>query len=427
MKAGKRMRLVPVVSGAMTNVFSFETFFALFMFAGSFKSDARFSVGPINLTFLFLMVTIAWFIILMAKRRIRITWTSAALLMSWVAIITFSLSGLTWTPSVSYGKTKLALMATLGTWSLCVGTFCIGPDRKRVVRFLSAALVLSIWMSFETAIAFFFSGLRGNLNILGTNYLSIGRVIGIGATAALWLLVYHARSSPVKAVLFVIFCFQMMALSVLGGRGPLLSAAFTVLLTWYLTIEMRSDFRLKRVVRTRVFFFLVIGVFLFVVFLPQAQGILRTVSRLSAIIGAGENSSVGMRKSLYLTALRLWLAHPLLGCGIGSFPVLAGLGDIRAYPHNIILELLIELGLVGLVLFGLLACIPMYALLQRRRLRRESVVVVVWLLFVYMMLNAMVSGDLTDNRFLFFVIGLAAGVAFNRLKPSPTHAQPRGV
>lgn len=67
-------------------------------------------------------------------------------------------------------------------------------------------------------------------------------------------------------------------------------------------------------------------------------------------------AAFGMRVELWKNAWGLFLAHPLLGTGLGTFGELyqqVGLpmGTGALYPHNILLQLMVETGLVGLGLF----------------------------------------------------------------------------
>lgn len=94
--------------------------------------------------------------------------------------------------------------------------------------------------------------------------------------------------------------------------------------------------------------------------------------------------------------------NPVLGKGIGSFSINYRGEDIRDYPHNIILETASELGIVGLsVLFLLL----LYGILNAYK-NDNLLCYSVFLCFVFMFLNANVSGDFNDNRLLFTFLAL---------------------
>jgi O-antigen ligase len=118
--------------------------------------------------------------------------------------------------------------------------------------------------------------------------------------------------------------------------------------------------------------------------------------------------SAAVRLDFYTAAVHLWATSPVFGHGIGSWPVLAGYGDQRAYPHNILLEIAVELGLVGLVLFVGLLAFALRALGPWHLVRQDPIRVLILMLFASMFINALVSGDLSYNRPLFAVLGLMA-------------------
>jgi O-antigen ligase len=104
--------------------------------------------------------------------------------------------------------------------------------------------------------------------------------------------------------------------------------------------------------------------------LPTLEG-LRTITRLEDIMRSGDDST--MRGYLFSVAVRLFLtdwATVAFGAGIGEYDRTVGVvegccGTGAWYPHNILLELLAEYGLVGTALY----LAPMIMLLAAR-LRR---------------------------------------------------------
>jgi hypothetical protein len=104
---------------------------------------------------------------------------------------------------------------------------------------------------------------------------------------------------------------------------------------------------------------------------------------------------------MYATALGLTLQNPF-GLGLGGFERYALL-DLR-YPHNMLLEVGCEMG--WLPLLGLLILIAASLVCMVRVLRREYSWQTLFLATVLLnsLLNAMVSGDLNDNRLFFATV-----------------------
>jgi len=141
------------------------------------------------------------------------------------------------------------------------------------------------------------------------------------------------------------------------------------------------------------------------VFIAKEENLPWTVHRLLNV-SIEPNRSLGVRVDLWEMAWEVWRAKPVIGGGLGILAALRGTPDVRCYPHNLVLELLSELGLLGAFLFGMLVIVAVKALGPVDVLGRDPWRMLVAMLFANAMLNALVSGDIPDNRFLFAVLGL---------------------
>lgn len=93
---------------------------------------------------------------------------------------------------------------------------------------------------------------------------------------------------------------------------------------------------------------------------PSAQStLLKKESETTALLKSGDpGGTAGMRLTYYKAALVGFVEKPLLGWGVGAWPIYYGGTDRRAYPHNIILETAFEQGMLGLIaLFLFLAAL----------------------------------------------------------------------
>jgi O-antigen ligase len=129
-----------------------------------------------------------------------------------------------------------------------------------------------------------------------------------------------------------------------------------------------------------------------------------TIKRLALLFGSlGDSANV--RLQMYGDAMDIWAQHPLFGAGIGAWPVLAGWGDHRMYPHNMILEVLSEFGLTGFLLWVAPFLYALWRFCQDSDPRHNPWALLVLMLLTNAFINAMVTGDLTDNRVLFAFLG----------------------
>jgi hypothetical protein len=79
---------------------------------------------------------------------------------------------------------------------------------------------------------------------------------------------------------------------------------------------------------------------------------------------------------------------------------------VQVYPHNISVEVLVELGLVGLLLLWLIIAHCLRCLGPLRSIRGDPVRIFLLAMFVAQFIIAHVSGDLHENRGLFVMLGL---------------------
>jgi O-antigen ligase len=107
------------------------------------------------------------------------------------------------------------------------------------------------------------------------------------------------------------------------------------------------------------------------------------------------DTSAGARVTFFGVAISLFEERPLLGTGTAGFEASSHryLGYVAPYPHNAVLQFAAEYGLVGLAIFAGLT-FPAVT----RRLGSEKAHGATRILFLFFLLNAMVSGDIFSDR-----------------------------
>tara|TARA_X000000368_G_scaffold162289_1_gene127929 strand:+ start:28332 stop:29489 length:1158 start_codon:yes stop_codon:yes gene_type:complete len=149
---------------------------------------------------------------------------------------------------------------------------------------------------------------------------------------------YSKKSKFITFIFFSIFCFTFILLLTIGARGALIGGVIGLL---YLLKNI--DF--KNILIVMSFTILVLTPIIFF-----NQDTLLTVSRISTLF-YGDDSE---RIYLFTNAIDLWSQNiftVLFGGGVKSFPVFIGNNNLGYYPHNIFLEVLSELGIVGFFIF----------------------------------------------------------------------------
>ncbi len=114
---------------------------------------------------------------------------------------------------------------------------------------------------------------------------------------------------------------------------------------------------------------------------------------------AARTSGGESRLRLYGLAVSLFEERPILGVGTSGFQALSPrtLGPLEAdaYPHNALFQFGAEYGLVGVALFVTIVLLGL-----TRKLPSGSALSTLRIVFLFFLLNAMVSGNILDDRTL---------------------------
>lgn len=191
------------------------------------------------------------------------------------------------------------------------------------------------------------AGSLGNPNLLG-GFSSAVLPLGVAA-----LLIWKRPGKTLRYLLTALFAAGSVAAVIASGtRGSLLGLAggAVFIAIWYLRKSGGSGKRLLTAV-------LILGAVLAAAALPMS-------SRLSELDpGAEEQGTLQVRKLIWSGALAVFAESPLIGHGPGSFQILypehrdpeysiLGVSHNTLHAHCEYLEILVDLGLLGLVLWG---------------------------------------------------------------------------
>ncbi|WP_255167389.1 O-antigen ligase family protein [Natrononativus amylolyticus] len=229
---------------------------------------------------------------------------------------------------------------------------------------------------------------------LNVNYILISRVLGVGVLVFTYLC-FQASERWRQLLYGFLSLFSFGAMLQTGGRGPLI-ALLGALFVYGGWLALRSDWTISPKQ-------LVASVAVGAVGAGSAAWVFRdsrTIERLTSLLTWSEEQSASSRVDYFVSSIQYWADRPILGHGLGEFPLLYYGEDIRYYPHNVVLEIAVEAGIVGTALFlglvGYVVAVSLSAETDRPLLHGLAVS-----FFVYVFANAMVTGDLSTNRILF--------------------------
>ena len=321
-----------------------------------------------------------------------------------------------YTVSPDYGFRKILRFNTFAITMFMTPLLIIKTpaDSKRLLSYFYFLLVIIIgimlfqfiyflkWGDFAIVLAYW-----NRISIPGANPIQVSRYLAIGAAMMIALLIRNKPSQSLHhfAILFVI----LLSIILSGSRGPLVSIIIGSIVYAILYERKHSS---------RIFGYgiLAIGtIIILLILLPESlTQRFFDISQGSVIItqqGVQRISTIATRFEFWSMSLQAWFSSItsfFIGLGAGGFSSLFIWRDWHWYPHNLIFEIIAELGMVGLVI-GVLFIIKTYQIInkgiQRGSFTDHSSLWVAGT--VVMFIAAQFSGDINDNRILWMFIGIS--------------------
>jgi O-antigen ligase len=320
-------------------------------------------------------------------------------------------------PCPIYAQRKYVLWLVNGVLLLATGYLWVDkPQRiEKILRFamIWIALVLAFWLAHPNAVANLDTMhviLRGEFSQVTS--CSFCRSVILAAMVCVVSLGLGAFKGP-AALLPAGFVPVLLYLSLQSGsRGAVLSFAVAV-----------SVFLITSLSRRRLLLLAAgMPVMAALLFAPAtATNSVAGIIESGLLQGDVRDGSVGEHFAAWGLSIAAAIRHPL-GIGFGGYPRLAGYGDEPLYPHNAVLEVWAESGLVGLVLFACLIVTPFLSLGRKQFTDKH---IVAWeSLFLVTFLFAMTYLGLEGTNPYWLFLGVLWSIRENR-QSSPAAVRPR--
>lgn len=374
---------------------------------------------PVDLTVLLAIPTAAvgggWLVL----NRYRLERRQVVALVLWFALAALVMLGVLWAPDRVLALRSTAYFGLLATLPV-LAAFPVAADLSRVRTFLLVFVIAGAIMVIIATVALF-TGSLGGQYLIGANRLSVARGVLFVPLIGVPLLAWH-RFGPPEWLLAALASLAMFVAVATASRAA--SIGFVLLSTALVVGTLiRSKHKGRVLGRAGI---LVAGTLVAFVALsgllpegsPARFGLL--VDVIAQVFDGGEpgiggqsgsgdvgellgpdeleepvgGSSVAQRGTLYRLAWFTFLDYPLLGAGTSGFQVVAG----YEYPHNLVLHVASEFGLVGLAVLGAMGGL---AVLGWRP--DSNVSVALGVLLAFLLLNAMFSNGIYENRVLWGV------------------------
>lgn len=253
-----------------------------------------------------------------------------------------------------------------------------------VVLLFSISCILFIISIFYVNI--FLSGRSG---VLGGGPIILSRWLCFGAICLLFL--------PYKIKFRVLFSLLFLGMAMMtGSRGPIVSIILVILI--YFMLNFKKLFRR---------FMIILSIFIALVmtsiqFLENIRPIVRIFSNLTY-----KSLEDNPRILLFKDSINMILEYPF-GVGCGNFSAYSNtklfFTKMKAYPHNLFLEVFNEYGIMCGLLFLFFIIISLYKGYKSILINKSRYSELFFYLSIYLLVNSMFSGDFIDARILLLFI-----------------------
>ena len=325
-----------------------------------------------------------------------------------LALAAIMLARLPASADYAYGLNKVELYLLAGVVPYIVG-MVVGYVRKDTELFfrvyvgmaVAAALYNSYLIATGSANRQFSDrySLDSSIDVIG-----LGRTMGEVSLVILFLLV---RASTVRSRALLALALAPVAITFIssGSRGPVIGmvVALPSVLLWRAASPMVARRLAASLVAVGA-----LAVVAVVAFVPP-EATQRSLSIFQTTQESGDTSRIVLWSEA-VHAFSSDIVHTLFGIGTGGYAAISTAGLL--YPHNIVLEVGAELGVVGLLAlaaFVISVIVRLLGLLARGG-ETAGWSGLVLTLFVFSLVNAQFSGDVPYNASLWLWGGLASGL-----------------
>ncbi len=283
---------------------------------------------------------------------------------------------------------QLAFLLFL-VWDLCL-------TRKQLMAILQAYVLGAYISVFDTISNYLMGVSRGSTPryaATGFNANGLAMVLVFGLPLAWYLAVsvgakneFDRKQSILRIINFVYIPAAIFAILLTASR----TALFGMLpIIWFM---LGSFTRLKPVMRIAIAIGVMAAFYFIQPLVPQSS-----IDRLSTVSTEIEGGDLSGRRTIWDEGLEQFWNNPLLGTGSGAFKAAVNFKDKAA--HNVYVSLLVEVGLIGLMLFGLVIAVSAY---HTRYLPRWEAAFWLALIVSWLIGNYTGSWELKKHTWLFF-------------------------
>lgn len=394
-----------------------ETFLAISLYGSSLRALPISYETSWAITFGSFIIATMWFFLDVLKGNIIFGKKKSIYLIFFLIFISYMLISFFWSP-IKLSDLVISDIFILTIFFIPTIVLLIGTNNNTENRWLTGVIiacgslsfyVFITWLNASTTLYLIFSSQSLDNSLYTSDvYLGVSQsVITISIIAFVFSIYYTER----KYIFFAIVLITLWLAMELGGRGPIIWAIASIL-----SLGITRLFQQKNLttILKRLFFFstIVIITLPIIFYLITSYDLVDRLEFINRFIGDSErsydsSSSIGARIDLKDQALSFISENPIIGYGALSFRVITG----SLYSHNIFLDILFDLGLLGLILLILILTKGFTTYWKILKNERNPVTITIASLFLFT-----VGMNLTSGYFYWspFMVWLSLIVVFNR-------------
>ncbi|WP_310501316.1 O-antigen ligase family protein [Paenibacillus qinlingensis] len=280
------------------------------------------------------------------KRRLSEGLFTSQGLLLWFIFLSYSIISLSWAFNDQLGFSKLQILLIHG---IIPGIYIFIVYKKyKKFSWTSVVLFGLAYSIMHHLYALYTPLYPGRLTLPGGNPIFDARILFGAVTIAIW-----GKRIPLILRISTI-CFGLVSGIATQSRGPLLALLVANLLVLIYVLYKKyknNQLRISNSFKIGAMLLIIVVGFVTMHFRDQVQDAIGG-SRFTVLVNqnqlAGDANFLG-RKYLQANALNKFMDNPFFGTGLGGDSLMGRF----YYPHNIVLEIASELGLVGITLWGM--------------------------------------------------------------------------
>lgn len=366
-----------------------EIALALLIKVGRYKGDPRLSSAlPFDPTLAICFLLAGFILFRLIRRTPHLSFPSAFLAyLPFAALMVFSLS---YTPDFAWGLEKVARFIFIGGLSI-VAPFFIFERPERLSRFLIAYVVSALLMSLNTLPSF-----TGGNRLVAPSGLNTQ--LGAEAAEAILIMIFFilpGLSFARRMLCYPLILLFLLTLIAAGARSSTIAVAICLPLVLLFHKDQRLDF-----------LFLVALAIPLLAIAPIPQS---SITYLATLLEPDHQAVLGFRYDLMSVGWKLVAENPLLGVGIGGYPVRSPNAALFNYPHNVFLEVGAEMGVLASAILIVLVGVSFTESLRQvsnRRFPLHKLSCVVFVLLVVDLVSMLNSGDINSHRTMWLYMSI---------------------